>query len=64
LSFWSNLNSQKVCCPKAYLYVNLSPSALLRTGDYSHPAIDLGMVTLPVVILVGLATLALRRIID
>jgi ABC-2 type transport system permease protein len=45
-------------------YVVDALRALLLTGDYSRLAIDVGVVALSVVIIVGLATLAFRRIID
>ncbi len=45
-------------------YVVDALRALLLTGDFSHLAIDIGIITLSVVILVGLATLAFRHIID
>lgn len=45
-------------------YVVDALRALLLTGDYSHLAIDIGIVALSVVVIVGLATLAFRRIID
>ena len=45
-------------------YVVDTLRALLLTGDFSHLAVDVGVVALSVVILVGLATLAFRRIIE
>ncbi len=38
--------------------------ALLVTSDFSHLAIDLGVVILSVIVLTGLATLAFRRVLD
>jgi hypothetical protein len=38
--------------------------SLLLTGDFSHLAIDVGVVALSVIVLIVLATLAFRRIID
>lgn len=45
-------------------YVVDALRALLVTGDCSHLATDLGVLVLAVVILVGLATLAFRHILD
>jgi ABC-2 type transport system permease protein len=45
-------------------YVVDALRALLLTGDFSHLPVDIGVVALSVAILVGLATLAFRRIID
>lgn len=38
--------------------------ALLVTGDFSHLAVDLGVLVLAVIVMVGLATLSFRRIIE
>jgi len=45
-------------------YVVDALRALLVTGDFSHLPTDLGVLVFAVVILVGLATLSFRRIID
>jgi ABC-2 type transport system permease protein len=45
-------------------YVVDALRALLLTGDFSRLPVDMGVVALSVVIIVGLATLAFRRIID
>ena len=45
-------------------YVVDALRALLLTGDFSRLPVDVGVVALSVVIIVGLATLAFRRIID
>jgi ABC-2 type transport system permease protein len=45
-------------------YVVDALRSLLLTGDFSHLAIDVGVVSLSVVVLVFLATMAFRRIID
>jgi ABC-2 type transport system permease protein len=45
-------------------YVVDALRALLVTSDFSHLAIDLGVVVLSVVILTGLAVLAFRRILE
>ena len=45
-------------------YVVDALRALLLTGDFSRLPVDTGVVALSVVILVSLATLAFRRIID
>jgi ABC-2 type transport system permease protein len=45
-------------------YVVDALRALLVTGDYSRLLIDVGVVALSVVVIVGLATFAFRRVID